>query len=381
MDKKFFDTLRSKKYSAFWHCCNCTGDSNTQPISITPNLSDLISEMRDKLKGELYSEIKKEIDELSGLIQQKFDKLLVIEKSSDTNSHLDTDKNAQQPVTHTILINSENEGETCFSKDSWTEVVKNNIQPQLKSIPVSKAVRSKEGKGVLFFPTKELRNEAALKLKDTFKLEKQDRKLKFLSPKLKISWIPKQYFDEIDKKSLKQSILTKNSNISRLVSDEKKKFDIIFINDEKDENYSYAVIKVDPEIKEAIVSQGNKLFIGLSSCKVTDRYHILQCYKCQEFGHKVGSSKCTLEGSEKEICLYCAGDHKSKSCEVEKNDSNNFKCHNCSMSKDDKIKSNCIGHTTNSFKCPIFQTAIKNTINRTMSASYSTNFSKNAIST
>ena len=215
MDKKFFDTLRSKKYSAFWHCCNCTGDSNTQPISITPNLSDLISEMRDKLKGELYSEIKKEIDELSGLIQQKFDKLLVKEKSSDTNSHLDTDKNnAQQPVTHTILINSENEGETCFSKDSWTEVVKNNIQPQLKSIPVSKAVRSKEGKGVLFFPTKELRNEAALKLKDTFKLEKQDRKLKFLSPKLKISWIPKQYFDEIDKKSLKQSILAKNSNIS-----------------------------------------------------------------------------------------------------------------------------------------------------------------------
>ena len=74
--------------------------------------------------------------------------------------------------------------------------------------------------------------------------------------------------------------------------------DVIFISEEKDCNYCYAVIKVDPMVKEAIQSIGNRLYIGMGSCKVVERYHLLQCYKCQKFGHKEGTNYCPLKNTE-----------------------------------------------------------------------------------
>ena len=107
---------------------------------------------------------------------------------------------------------------------------------------------------------------------------------------------------------------------------------------------------MDLMIKDEIMKLGNKLFIGLSSCKVTERYHLLQCYRCQSFGHKRGSNQCSLENTDNEVCLYCASNHLSKHCKV-KTDVSSRKCNNCMSSKDPNIRTRHKGHTTTSAEC------------------------------
>ena len=405
MDKKFFETLKAKKYSVHRYCNICSKKANQTsnpqtPKPDSPNTAHLIAEIKNELKDEIRKEIRQEMEGINSLIQQKFEKFISNKTKPAENPTVEQKTTNEktnkwnQGTLHTILLKpkkdeeNEDENETengdetkTFSEENWTTIVKNNINPKLTNVQVSKVLRSKEGKGVLFFPTKESRDTAAATLKDTYTLESQDRKVKTLYPKIKISWISKDCFTVLDKTTIKDYIFQKNPTIKDLVEKEKKVFEIIFINDEKDQNYAYAVVKVDTKIKEAINSQGNKIYIGLSSCKVTDRYHLIQCYKCQEFGHVKGSTNCNLYNMEKEVCLYCAADHKSKTCPVKKDGIKAFKCHNCLSSKDVKIKSKYTGHTTTSFHCPILQIALKNTMNRTMGTSYKPNLSKNLVST
>ena len=129
------------------------------------------------------------------------------------------------------------------------------------------------------------------------------------------------------------------------------------------------MLRVDPTIKNEIDKLGKRIFIGLSACKVIDRYHILQCYKCQQFGHKKGSSNCPLINSDKEVCLYCSGNHPSRSC-PEKANEDSFKCNNCLNSKDPSVRSNSTGHKTTSINCPFLQHSLKLVIDRTMGASF-----------
>ena len=157
----------------------------------------------------------------------------------------------------------------------------------------------------------------------------------------------------------------------------KKTFEIIFISEGKDSNFSSAVLRVDPCIRESIQSNGNRVFLGLSSCKVTDQYHIIQCYTCQSFGHKRGSAACSLVNSQTSVCLYCAGNHTSKSCPSKK-DYTSHKCSNCIKSpKHDST----FQHTSNSADCPILQAELKTLLNRTMGCNKLENISKNEIRT
>ena len=157
-------------------------------------------------------------------------------------------------------------------------------------------------------------------------------------------------------------------------------FEVVFINDEKDNKYSFAIIKVDPEIKQAIENMGNKIYIGMSCCKITERYHLTQCYKCQRFGHKKESNRCPLYNTEKKVCLYCSADHASKECPV-KTAKAEFKCNNCFLSDDFTVKSRCLGHTTTSNECPILQKVLRSTMDRTLGCSYRSGISKNCITT
>ena len=104
----------------------------------------------------------------------------------------------------------------------------------------------------------------------------------------------------------------------------------------------------------------------MSSCKVFDRMHLIQCYTCQSFGHIKKSSFCPLKDQNKTICLYCSENHLSKNCSYKANKKyDKFKCSNCAQSSNPVFHSNAVGHTTTSNKCPIFQSEVKATINRT----------------
>ena len=303
---------------------------------------------------------------------------------NNLNSNIE-DNSTKKSVKHSILIkpNEVTEGDettNVFSNESWTTVVKNSIKPSLKNIPVDKTMMTRKGTGIIFFPDEQSRNAAADNLKKTCHVEVQNKNMKNILPKLKISGIPKEYFENVDKNTLRSAILEKNVSLQELVTEGKKVLDVIFVNDEKDDKYCYGVIKVDEHIKNAIISQGMKIYIGLSSCRVSERYHLLQCYQCQEFGHKKGSLECTLHTSQVTICLYCSGNHASKDCQVKK-DLKATKCHNCATSKINSHRQNCTGHTSTSTSCPILQQALKAVMNRTVGTSYRVGVPKNSICT
>ena len=103
----------------------------------------------------------------------------------------------------------------------------------------------------------------------------------------------------------------------------------------------------------------NQLFIDFSRCRVIDRIHVTQCYKCQKFGHVKNS--CT---SQNNICRYCSGNHQSNSCQV-KGTFAEYKCTNCGLN-----------HSTTYAGCLVLQNQVMSLASRTQGMDA---FSKNDI--
>ena len=363
-DPEVFSLLKSKDSfgGVLWRCSTCNTETREDS---TNRLLLIINELKSRVEN-----IQKQMENLIGNSAGKLE-VFQPPKSAVQQKFL---------TKHTILVKSKDTEDHTFSEESWSSVVKNSIEPNLRNIPVNKSMRTKSGKGVIFFPSAKSRDLAASKLQGTCTIESQDKSTKTLYPKIKISEIPTDYLGEKEKENIKNAILEKNPTIEDLVSKKGKILEVLFVQKESRFNSSYAVVKVDDEIRKAVASQGHKIYIGLSSCRVSDRYHLVQCYCCQEFGHKMGSDKCKLKDSGKAICLYCAGDHPSKSCPNKKK-RESLKCHNCAHSTNVNFKNNSHGHTTTSFDCPFLQQALKMTMNRTMGTEYTANVSKNEICT
>lgn len=84
------------------------------------------------------------------------------------------------------------------------------------------------------------------------------------------------------------------------------------------------------------MNKGNKVFIGFQLCYIKDYVNILQCFKCQQFGHKYKHCKKSTI-----ICLYCGENHSPKDCSNKMKKS--FKCVNCDGS-----------HAANHKECPSY---------------------------
>ena len=96
---------------------------------------------------------------------------------------------------------------------------------------------------------------------------------------------------------------------------------------------------VSTTLREGFLHFGNKVTLGLISCKIYDRFHVKRCNNCQKFGHYM--KDCPTPDAT--VCGKCASnDHSTRDCvSVE------IECINCVRNgMDDK------SHHTNSFKCP-----------------------------
>ena len=351
-----------------WLCSSCTcGDNQKEKQSEneTSKLNNL-----EKIKTEIIHDIKEVFPEMMQSEMKKYYEGLKATESSSTNSDND--------VKHALLLQPKDTEQPTFSKETWSDIV-NKCSVKLNDVPVRKAVLTSEGKGYMLFPNKESRNTAAKNLESECKITLQDKNTKSVYPTIKIHGIPKESFDKDNLDTLREELMKKNGFIKTLVDDMKKTFEIIFIA-KKDSNFSYAVVRVDPEIKNAIFNKGNRLYLGLSTCKVTKQYHLIQCYSCQKFGHKRGSEKCMVKSSDDCICLYCAEKHPSKDCLSKKN-LEKHKCSNCLASDKNNNNSKNVSHTSNSLSCPILQSELRHLLNRTMGCTINEEVSKNEITT
>ena len=104
-----------------------------------------------------------------------------------------------------------------------------------------------------------------------------------------------------------------------------------------------AVLKMSPEVRNAIPHSGNCVFLGLTNCRAFDRFWATQCRHCQKYGHTKESFP-TKNTSP--ACGFCAGPHTSLNC----TDKSVLKRVN--RSSLDSPAERC-HHSTSSLDCPV----------------------------
>lgn len=266
-------------------------------------------------------------------------------------------KPAQNEEKHAILLENKDENADKYNNNSWVEVVRSSISGKLKNIPVQRSLVTKSGQGCLLFPTKDDQEQAQKILENDFNISISTKKKKQLLPKIKVFKINDSYKKD-DKDVLKMAVLEKNPYIKAFISDQHT-FEVLII----DEKYHYCILKVSPAIREAMMKRGS-LFIDMESHHIKDHVHVIQCFSCQGHGHKRGDDECPHKGTNKNVCLYCGGDHESKNCSHKK-DQSHWNCINCMKSDNSQVRMNAKGHTSTSPYCPFVMQQAKSVISRT----------------
>ena len=216
----------------------------------------------------------------------------------------------------------------------------------LLKVPVMRASTNPSGTARLHFKSKEDLAQAEEALQSKYKVTSKSEEPKMLYPKITISGLDS---DITSKEVLESNILSKNEQIKKM-KDEGEEFKIVFF----DEADRFAVLQVSPAIRAVIKSPGDKLCLGLEMYHVKDRYHVIQCYHCQCYGHTSGSPYCKSKDSDP-TCFYCAGSHKSKDCRKKKDKkTEDIKCSNCCNSRNRAEKAMAGTHKASDSLCPFY---------------------------
>lgn len=269
-------------------------------------------------------------------------------------------------VMHTLVIEKiigeeEEEGtDIKISENEWSTVVKKDIKNTLKSVPVRRAHATPGGTAQLQFNTRKDMVEAEEALRDKYKVTPKSEERTKLNPKITIFGIESEISTM---ETLEEEILIKNHDIRKL-KEKGEEFKIVFL-DEKDR---FAVCQVSPEIRESLKRRGDRICLGLEMHNVKDRYHVIQCYHCQGFGHTSGSPYCKSKDAEP-TCFYCAGNHKSKECLNRKDRKTRaIKCVNCSNSRSRAERNEAKTHKASDNLCPSYIRETERVMSRTLSS-------------
>ena len=318
--------------------------------------AETTAEEKDKLLNE-------EIKSLPGMIEKMIEEKITeaLGSRGDKNRTTLYDKKTDTE-TYTLVVEEKTSDGTPqpFTPAKWSDIVRTSMSQKLEEIPVKKTLLTENGKAIMKFPALQSRETAAEALEDDFVIAKEVSKVQKLLPKIKICDL--QYYKKEDSDKLKSDISKKNPTLKALV-DGGATFDIIFIHESGNlSGYGYAVVKVDPRIREEIIKNQSRIYIGTTSFYVKDQIHVTQCFACQQFGHKRGSPHYRFFNTDKHLCLYCAkNNHLSKDCPSKGNRSK-YNCVNC---KNTRTYANFANHTSTSSICPIFAKEAESVIKRT----------------
>ena len=213
------------------------------------------------------------------------------------------------------------------------------------SIPVSKVGVSANGNTFIHCPSTAARD----KLQPLLESDLPNKTVVSLQEKLpSVSIVG--ITEEISKEDLVTEIRNQNSYIDDLIK-QGHTLKILFMKPPSDGYHNYQVVaRVSPIIRDAITTQRNKIYIGLQSCKVYDRFYVKRCNKCNCFGHY--KAQCQNVSS----CGYCASvDHESKDCPLKNSsDFTKFLCVNCK-----KAGLSHVGHSAFWHNCPTYKSEQK----------------------
>ena len=236
------------------------------------------------------------------------------------------------PVPRSVLVvkNTNDVEKDCSNLSKVEAAMKDN------DISVSQSYKNKSGDLVVVCETKDIRDE----LKNIVSSSNTEMILNAPSerrPSITIVGLPKEYSkDELIQMLAMQNGFIKQFAKSNDINEHIQIFSVRPLKNNPDKFQIFA--NVSNTLRDGFRYFKDKVTLGLSSCRVYDRYYIKRCNNCQEFGHYMKDCPTPLTHT----CGKCSGSHMTKDCS-----SYDTKCINCT-----KNKILDTHHHTYSFKCP-----------------------------
>ena len=331
-------------------CIQTDSGNSGEPSSL--NSADEIMKAVGIIKDELVSI-------LPGLVKDAVDNNMESGKSKVSQNSATVE---QVPVERHMLEvkllsdDASNTDGDDVTESEWTRVVKKDVTKKLKTVPVVRANKAHNGSAKLEFKTKEDMEEASKVLSNDYRVNSSSEVEKKLDPKITIFEIDADS-EVTSKESLLEEILAKNADINMLKEGGDLCKAVFF-----DEKERFGVLQVSPAIREVVRKNNDRVCIGLQMYNVKDRFHVVQCYNCQGFGHT--SSFCKKKDNP--TCFYCGEAHMSKSCQHKKDRKRDkMCCTNCSHSKNKNERDHCHSHRSSDTNCPFFMREKERVISRT----------------
>lgn len=335
-------------------------DMNKLPTKLT-DMRALITQLYDVVKlGEvavdaLLSDRSDVLDLKSSVVKLQKDITMVLEPISKNYAAVvknctdggqivvDGEKrllNNKQMVV--IKQTSEGDNDTGASSTVPTESF---FAQAFSGIPVSKLKKTSRGNILVEFPSAEAKRKGTNALEEQFASNPHFSfsEPKKMIPKMTITGVPL----DIKNDDIIEKIRRKNELINCLV-DEGYVLSFCLSWDkyvDGSADSKNVVLKMDPEIRMAILDAGSYVYMDFSRCKAYDRFHVLRCFHCQNFGHVSGSCP---DKNKTPVCSLCAGTHETRNC----SNRDTPCCSNCKKSSN-PFYSSTFNHRASSNECPM----------------------------
>ena len=382
--------------SMWWFCLNCisvkSGDSQTFPHSS----EGAVSTPTDVLLQNNLSSFKKEMLLLIGeTIDRKFQESNNAKRPSSEqpqnawkdgdssklfqsgNSNvLEVNTGSDPPLRktapkHILLLDPKSKkGNTKSDGTGTNKTTMRNVSNAINDINVDFCNVNQSGVVALGFKDAAEKKKAQDKIQECSDISNAYtlKSPKKLLPVVTLHGINEVLFDlclddrDNMKATLRDDILLRNDGLQNLLdSGEDETLDVVMIQKHMPTNSSVeysAAVRMSPAIRKLVHDNGNKLYVSLSRCRVTNRYQALQCYHCQKIGHH--SDSCP-DKNEAPTCMHCSERHATKDCTQK----NKKCCSNCLKSKNDAHKRNAHTHHAASRECPYIKSSQGRLKNRT----------------
>ena len=313
-------TISRKWPCIVFMCHNCREDSKTK--------EDHIMSQRVRLLEESASKTSKQLDVITELLTEK---QLVL--PTPGKSFADVASKKEDAPSLIIVDKSEEEPSESERKSRMEELKQVAIQSKAS---IKRAFTNKSGKTVVLCnneKSKEIMLPHVNKLFPASKVNTPEPKL----PTISVPFIDGKY----GKEELLAAM--RNQNEGNGINFDDSNTQVIFtspMRDQKNEGLYQAVIRVSDDIRAKIKANGNRIFIGSSSCPVYDRFYVKRCNNCQSYHHFHKDCR------KPQVCAHCAEHHDTRKCNKE---DGNYKCINCAIGgfKD-------TSHKASSIDCPAY---------------------------
>ena len=139
-----------------------------------------------------------------------------------------------------------------------------------------------------------------------------DEEIIINTPKEKIPFItivglPKRYEkEEVINMLIMQNGFIKKFAVSNRIEDHITFYAIRSLKNNPECFQAFA--NISTTLREGFRQFKDKVTLGLTMCKIYERYHIKRCYNCQKFGHYI--KDCSTP--EVHICALCSENHSTK---------------------------------------------------------------------